>query len=773
MARLWALLAASILMATFAACSSNSGQNASRDVTDQPPARDTATPPAGGLVTPPTMAPTAEGGTLEAPTALAVLSPTLPAATTATPAATPFLNVIEVEAGTEEEWVRDRVNAAMLLYGITSEGAAALRTLDVRWMQDQPGFFGSYGYKSWAGVGEAKPATVMHELSHSYWGLFPITGFADLSWDASRSGEIPPALQKYHQDVLLFMAQPPDPFEPLRARLRNLPRLSAESVEPLIHTIEADAIYNTGGDLNLIPPVLRKYWHRLLAPGPFGSWHEAIGWYESLDPQEKRTVDTYLGFQHLDLREYGVAGTEGDGALFLGIMETVVGEETQRLRDFVEVFDLLLGVPETKEDFNFWRRYLRDKIELHRRHPGLVAALDLPRSADMVRALDFLAGLDVGGAEEKALAVVPQMEEHPFLVHFLPALDNRTLLVLFSSDALPTEGATLKGTAAFVESLQAFTPHVDRIVQAAEEDISLGTRELERYLNSVDFEEKREMELFFEIFEGSGETLARRIVGALDDSTLRRLIVSVPVKLRALLEPPRFLEFLDVTSRASLAEMGRGITDMVEHPSGNYIIDEPFLDAMYSVVAARARANPRDMLEVLVASPFPMERFIRTHPAEAVEILSSDVDTALDLVRAGDPVLFSPARFLYRVAHADPEFAADLVARLDPEDDGELVVETLAQFAYDFDRQDAFPQQPISIDLDSRFFAAVLDRLGHDVLESRLKEIVELYSRRISAGESPEDFLAAYERTLRAVTTSVSEEQKRLALERIVDSIFP
>ncbi|HZA24547.1 MAG TPA: hypothetical protein VFA32_18440 [Dehalococcoidia bacterium] len=95
-------------------------------------------------------------------------------------------------------------------------------------MRGEPGFFGSYGFKGWAGVGEAKPIGVMHELSHSYWGGFPVEGFPELDWDASAGDELSSAMQRYHSDALAFMAQPPEYYEVFRQRLRHLPGLSGE-----------------------------------------------------------------------------------------------------------------------------------------------------------------------------------------------------------------------------------------------------------------------------------------------------------------------------------------------------------------------------------------------------------------------------------------------------------------------------------------------------------------------------------------------------------------
>ena len=122
------------------------------------------------------------------------------------------------------------------MYGLSEEGAALVGSLDLRQTRGDPGFFGSYGFKFWAGVGEAKPIGVMHELGHSYWGGFPVEGSPGLSWDVPSGQKLSPALQSYHSDVLAFMAQPPDGFEVLRQRLRNLPKLSSANPEPLIHT---------------------------------------------------------------------------------------------------------------------------------------------------------------------------------------------------------------------------------------------------------------------------------------------------------------------------------------------------------------------------------------------------------------------------------------------------------------------------------------------------------------------------------------------------------
>ena len=688
------------------------------------------------------------------------------------PVATPALVAGQRSASGEEIWIRDRVSAVVSLYDITKEGIKALQTLDVRWMRDQPGFFGSFGYKGWAGVGEARPNGVMHELSHSYWGLFPVTGFPDLGWDVPKGKDVSPAIERYHRDLLEFMKGPPDQYELLRRRLRNVPGISSSNPDSLFHTMEADAIHTTAGDMELMPPILRKYWDHLLQPGPFHSWHNAFRWYQGLSPQEKRLANNYVGFEHFDLSDYGFLKASGRTHLRKGVEETLLREERRRLRDFVELFDLQLGVPGQKEDFNFWRRYLRDKLDLHKQHPELVASLGFPRSEQMAAALDFLRGIEDKGANEKADLVIQELNVQPFLAHFLPALDNRILVKLFTSGARLPEGATLKGTAAFVESLEKFTPHINRILEAGRRDSAQGAGELRSYLNKVDFQEKGDLELFFEILQGTDNGTTKKVVSSLDDSMLRRLLRPLPAKLRALLAPTRLLESLNLTLDSSPEELTRGIEEMVTYSSGNFRIDEPFLDELYRVLVTRGRKAPPETLRAIANSPIPMQRFISLHPVAVVDLLTSDLDVTSEMVKGSDPVILPPARFVYGLIYADPEFAAQVVKRLDEHDEHALVVEALAHFAYDADRLRAVPGLPISLERDGRFLKRLLEDKGTQWLEAQIGEAVRLYRERVERDEAPGDFLVAYERTLRAAASTLEDSDAGRTLEGLIGRVF-
>ena len=315
-------------------------------------------------------------------------------------------------------------------------------------MRGEPGFFGSYGFGKWAGVGEAKPLGVIHELSHSYWGGFPVDGFPDLSWSAD-SGEVSPAMKKYHDDILAFMAQPPNDYEVLRERLRNLPEVSKENPGPLLHNLEADLVSNTGGNLALVPPILRKYWSQFLQKGSFSSWYEAVAWYKGLGPADRDLINKYLGFEHLDLRQYqslrASLGGSGPGIIVEASRRLVEQEERQRLFDFTEQFDLLLGQAQREENFQFWRGYLRDKLALHRTHTDYLASLHLPRAPDLASALSFLTALRELSPKERALRIAAQLQQQPFLVNFLPALSNLYPGGAFRQRRHPSRGHYFKG----------------------------------------------------------------------------------------------------------------------------------------------------------------------------------------------------------------------------------------------------------------------------------------------------------------------------------------
>ena len=642
----------------------------------------------------------------------------------------------------------------------------------MRQMQGDPGFFGSYGFNGWAGVGEAKPIGVIHEISHSYWGGFPVQGFPELSWEIPRGGELSTAMEAYHADILAFMAQPPDGYELFRQRLRNLPELSSSNLEPLFHNLEADMVYGTGGDLALVPPILRKYWGWFLNHGPFGTWYDAVAWYRSLSEQDRSDANKYLGFEHLDLRRYDSLSSNKDLLnLFESRRTTLAEEERQRLFDLADQFDLLLGDPQKEENFQFWRGYLRDKVELHRQHPDYLASLELPRAADLAAALDFLTGLTGLSSQDQARRLEERLASQPFLVNFFPALENPTLLQLFGAVEQLPRGPTFQATASFVERLERFAVDVERVLEAGRIDPQSGAVELERFLSEIDFEQKEDLRLFFDLFRDEDPAAASQVLQALDKNTIRRLMAPVPAQLRFMLNPEELLDELDITPEAQVSALKRGAALLIEEPSGNFIIDEPFLDRLYEVIASRSQAEPAVMLQLFQETPFPLEGFIRDQATAAVALLESDLEAALRLVRQSDPVLSPPARIVHAVIHTDPVLAASLVQALDEQGEAGLVVESLAYFAYDLRRLERVPTLPLSLEQDGRFLRALLRNLGAAVLTQRLRETFSVFADRAATSQVPPDFLAQYHATLDAAAATVPGTAVRQQLINIIEQV--
>ncbi len=662
-------------------------------------------------------------------------------------------------------WVQERLDAVVRLYGLSEEGAALVGSLDLRQTRGDPGFFGSYGFKFWAGVGEAKPIGVMHELGHSYWGGFPVEGSPGLSWDVPSEQKLSPALQSYHSDVLAFMAQPPDGFEVLRQRLRNLPKLSSANSEPLIHNLEADMVYNTGGDLALVPPVLRKYWSRFLNQGPFGSWQNAVTWYRSLSRDDRILAGKFLGFEHLDLRPYNFTGRPDLGGVpLVSHLELLGREERQRLFDLADQFDLLVGDAQKEENFGFWRGYLRDKVDLHRRHPEYMASLLLQRAPSLAEALEFTVDLISRSPEDQVDRLRGELPKRPILINFLPALENETLLLLFADTAPLPEGATLQATASFVDRLNRFILVVDRVIAAGRRNHERGAAELVAFLEGAEYAPEEDIKLFFELFGDSHRGTAVGVVRALDKDSFRRSIEVAPFHLRSLLTADELLSQLDIDAQASLEELVLGIVILVEEPSGNFMVDEPYLQAMYRVVADRTFKNPVDMAGILGQQSFPLEGFINRHPAAATAVIGSDLETALSMVRQSDAVVSPPARIIYRLMHADPDLASDMIVALDEREETGLVVESLAYFAYDEERSKVVPGLINSLERDGKLLQDLVTKQGPDWLMDRLGEAFLLHG-----DDGPQDFRARYRSTLNAAVATLGDASVRKELEGVIE----
>ena len=578
-------------------------------------------------------------------------------------------------------------------------------------------------------------------------------------------------LASYHEDVLAFMSQPPDDYEVLRQRFRNLPGLSAGNTEPLFHNVEADLPQTTGGDLGLVPPILRKYWAYFMAYGPFHTWDQAVGWLQALPHEERAIASKFLGFEHLDLRQYMNSRPFAVSPDYLSTAAKVLAvEERQRLTDLVKQFDLLLGDPQLDENFQFWRGYLQDKAHLHRLHPDHLGSLQSSRANDIAEALSFLNDLQ-GSPTDRAQTIQERVPLQPYIVNFLPAVDNRTLVELFAGGADLPEAPTLQATASFVERLQRFASLAEGILERGRESPPKGALALVEFLEQTDLEQEQDLKLFFDLFHDADPPEAHRIMSAIDKKTVRQLMPRVPVQLRTLMRPERLLEKLDVTVDATPGDLHRGITLLIEEPSGNYRIDEPFLAKLYEVVNRRTVMSPEEAVRMMAATPFPLEGMILNQPAAVSMALSADLEAAVALVESSDPVVSPPARILYRLISADPLLAARLVIELDGAGRVDLVTESLAYIAYDKVRTEKYPALGISLDNDGEFLSSLLELKSDFWLYERISGVVSVYRQRTEREEVGQDFLYRYRETLDAAAEH-AEGDSRQHLKRVISKAF-
>jgi hypothetical protein len=231
-----------------------------------------------------------------------------------------------------------------------------------------------------------------------------------------------------------------------------------------------------------------------------------------------------------------------------------------------------------------------------------------------------------------------------------------------------------------------------------------------------------------------------------------------------LLTADEFLPKLDIVPIAGLDELALGIAILVEEPSGNFIVDEPYLLAMYRVVAGRTLGDPGQITGILGQDSFPMEGFIVAQPAAAVAAMRSDMEAALAIVRNSDAVVSSPARIMYRLIHADPDLSSDMMVALDEQGDTGLVVESLAYFAYDEERSKSLSDLADALDRDGKLLQALLKKRGQDWLTQRLGEAFSLHGV-----DGPEDFRARYRSTLDAAVATLGDAGEREELQRVIE----
>jgi len=667
------------------------------------------------------------------------------------------------------------MNAAAGIYGISLAAYPWLESYDFRQMVGQPSWFGSYGHGGWAGAGEAIPRIIMHELSHSYWGEYPVEGRPDLSWAAGPDG-VAPALSQYHRDLETFLLQPPDRFEPLRDRFRNMPNLSKGDYPDLHHSGEADILSFTGGNIDLLPPLLRKYWSSFLTRyGLMGrrnnadplvkDWEEAIAWYRGLSETDRSTVEQVFGLQHFPLHRYPISPMPA-AALDPGVARAIRNEERQRLLDFAQQFDLikarefaLVDAAGVNRGFSFWKSYLGDMKELHRAQPDVLAQHPDERARKLGSALDFYTAVErlspSSQAERyRARSGAPEGRELAVL------LKARAVIDLFSAtDASQSGVEAIIGH--YARKLSDVAKNADAVLAAGRTSPADGARELERYLGTLDESTVRsDTGLTFDLLRDTDSDLTSRILPLMSDAALLRLLRLDPASARAPeIGPDRLLRAAGAVRGAGLDDLAAGALTLSENTSGNFAIDTPYELAVFDIIEEVGLNDPQGAMMVVEQSGVRLDPWLERGSTEMLAIFARAPVRAARLV-AGLP---SPRTTPYRVVHAltalDPVLAAGLFAEVLKlegwEDAGPRM---FLEFAYDGYWSGLRSGPGVEPALGARFLARLAEFKGAGWLEASYGQAVAIARDWAAGGEVDGDYVSDLRLTLEQAARASSGE---------------
>ena len=671
---------------------------------------------------------------------------------------------------TQTPWVRSRLAAVEQIYGFTVAGESWIDGYDFRQMQDQPAWFGSNGYASWSGAGEAVPRSILHELGHAYWGAFAVDGRPELSWQASAGGSN--ALQAYRDDLMTFVTQPPDRFEPLRDRFRNLPNLDVGQYPDLFHFGEADLLYMTGGNLALVPPILRKYVSGYLAPTGVGpsssagleSWDVAMAWFNGLSHENRRVAGELFGLQHFPAEPYRnlpAAGVSGLDTVIRTVYET---EERQRLVDFAEQFDgvmsrefSLVDAAGADRGFDFWRAYLSDKLELHGRYPGVLQDVGSERARQLADALDFYRSIE-GLSGEMQVKLFSDHRDDPLVPELAVLLAPRAIVQLFAEAPGMEEGgiATVLGDRA--GRLAGLLDAVGRVEAA--QSTSLAANELERFITFLPEDQLRaDVYLLFDLLRSASDGgLAQRVLPALNDNALRLLLRVAPAAARSReIGTERLLSAVGITGGSSIGMVRAGAQQLADNSSGNFAIDAPYDSAVYAHLDRFVQHSPADVLSAISDSGMRFLPWIEREGDAAQTVLaanpSASADTLFTLTGSNE----TPWRVLHALARSDPELAAEITVEMSRQDHTGtgLVTRMLREFVYDSYWSQRRSGPNVHPSRFAEFVVALVETIGEEEVTNALLEAKAQLEAEGDSGDIELMAVTAFRTTVAEAAASV------------------
>jgi len=704
------------------------------------------------------------------------VEPSLDAADTVNPPSDTADTAADQDPGpsiVEPDWVTERLEAVQGIWGFTPEGVDWQNSYDLRQMRGQPVWFGSTGSAGWAGAGQAIPQSVLHELGHSYWGAFPVRGREDLA----PGTDVQLVLESYRGDLLEFMRQPPDRFEPLRDRFRNLPNLDRGDLPDLAHFGESELIYFTGGDLDLVPPILRKYYASYLTDtgvagdgDDFEEWPEALAWWFALDDEERGEAGRVFGLQHFPLGPYTGIAEDDDADLSAAIVAILEDEERQRLVDFADQFDeikerrnALTDAAGADRGFNFWARYLRDLFNLHNEHPEVLASRAGPRGRELGLTFDAYQELDplppVEQAERyRALTDTPAARD---IRDFAPLLKARTLLALFPATGAPGSGGIEAAASAYADELRELVAIADAALTAGEADPQVAATEMaDRFADFSDVELAVRIDAIFGTMRDAEPEIARKVIEKIPDTLLLRLLVVRPSAARTGEVPPgQLLSAAGVTADASPGVLIEGIALLAGKSSGNFDIDAPFDEAVYEVLDGFAETDPDLVLRVFRETDLRPLPWVTNHAESAAGVLGANPEKSAGLLFTFDGPEPTPERIVRQLAYLDADTAVELMLAALDAGRSDVLTGTLNTIVYDAYWSGLGVGPADRLESAANLLIALRDRVGEDRTAVLVSDGVSDYLSGVAEGELEAEYRSRHIRTLKALESEASSSR--------------
>jgi hypothetical protein len=664
------------------------------------------------------------------------------------------------------DWVKSRVEAIESIYGFTPAGEAWLEGYDMRQMAGQPAWFGSHGYASWAGAGEAVPRSVLHEFGHSYWGAFSVEGRPDLSWQHVDGG-ISSALSAYHADLEAFMAQPPDRFEPLRDRFRNLPNLNAGAYPDLFHFGEADMLYITGGNFQLVPPVLRKYFSGYLVErgagpedGSLSSWDLAMAWFNALNGDDRRIAGELFGIQHFPLATYASLPESGLSGLSASQRTVYETEERQKLADFEAQFAEIIDREFALQDavgadrgFDFWRGYLSDKLDLHLRYHDVLEGIGTERARQLAGALDYYASIS-GLSEEKQVESFRRSSDQPLVPELAVLLKPRAIVQLFADTGVSEGVLAVLGSRA--DRLSGLVQAADRVTEASRQSAQAGAEELEAFITGLPEEQLRsDIYLFLDLLRSGDSSVAALALPAMSDDGILLLLRVAPGAARSPeIGPERLLRAAGITSNSTLEQITAGAKLLADSSSGNFAIDAPYDEALFTHLDRFVVSDAEGALRAVSESGMRLVPWISRDSDGAIRAMSDAPGAAVDLLLGLSGSRETPERIIHLLSRRDAALAAALTQFASQKAGSYLLDRVILTFAYDayWSERNSGPNvRPSQV---AEFFVELSDRLGVDETAALLASAAGELTAGAAAGELEAGGAGELARTLRAAGES-------------------